>query len=81
MLIEDGVGELVLTRLALLDVNNNSCEPGSRWDRHEQLGAGRIGERGFEALFSLGWPRCLPGILETPKSPASADRRNVNWLR
>lgn len=73
--------ELGLARLALLHVNDNSRELGGRWDRHEQLGAGRIGQGGFEALFGLEWPRTLPCILETPKSPASADRRNVNWLR
>jgi len=73
--------ELGLARLALLHVNDNSRELGSGWDRHEQLGAGRIGQGGFEALFGLEWPRVLPCILETPKSPASADRRNLNWLR
>ena len=74
-------GELGLARLVLLHVNDNSCELGGRWDRHEQLGAGRIGQEGFEALFGPSWAKGLPCILETPKQPATADRRNVNWLR
>ena len=41
-----------LDRLAMVHLNDSRSEPGSRADRHEHVGAGRIGETGSRRLLS-----------------------------
>jgi deoxyribonuclease-4 len=56
---------------------NDSKRPlGSRIDRHEHIGRGKIGRKGFAAL--LRDPRLaeVPMILETPKG---RDSRGRDW--
>ncbi|HET9880092.1 MAG TPA: deoxyribonuclease IV [Candidatus Limnocylindria bacterium] len=79
----DRFAELLgLERLALVHLNDSRSERGSRTDRHEHLGAGRIGPIGLGAL--LRDPR-LAGttfIMETPGEDAGYDAVNLRraWL-
>jgi deoxyribonuclease-4 len=73
-----------LDRLALFHFNDSKQGLGSRVDRHEHLGKGRIGLAGFRALVRDRRLRDRPMILETPKGGAREgawDRRNLGILR
>ncbi|MCX7683054.1 MAG: deoxyribonuclease IV [Anaerolineae bacterium] len=71
-----------LDRLQAIHLNDSKGELGSRKDRHEHIGKGRIGLEGFRHV--LGDPRLegLPGLLETPKgADLREDRDNLAVLR
>ncbi len=74
---------LGLDRLALMHLNDSKSALGSRSDRHEHLGAGRIGAAGLAAF--LRDPR-LPGrttlVMETPGVDEGYDAVNLrrSWL-
>jgi deoxyribonuclease-4 len=74
---------LGLDRLALVHLNDSKSARGSRSDRHEHLGAGRIGAAGLAAF--LRDPR-LPGrtalVMETPGADEGYDAVNLrrSWL-
>ena len=69
-----------LGRLAAFHLNDSKAGLGSKLDRHENIGAGRIGLAAFR--FLLDHPRlgALPMILETPKRD-DGDARNLATLR
>lgn len=80
----DRFDELIgLDRLALVHLNDSRSLHGSRGDRHEHIGAGRIGAAGLAAF--LRDPR-LPArttlIMETPGVDEGFDAANVrrSWL-
>jgi deoxyribonuclease-4 len=72
-----------LDRLALVHLNDSRSLLGSRGDRHEHIGAGRIGAGGLAAF--LRDPR-LPGrttlVMETPGVEEGYDATNMrrSWL-
>jgi len=73
---------LGLDRLVAFHVNDSKRELGSRVDRHEHIGKGRIGKVGFSLLMNDGRFRNLPKILETPKGKdMKEDVRNMRVLR
>ncbi|MEP6470070.1 MAG: deoxyribonuclease IV [Chloroflexota bacterium] len=80
----DRFDELVgLERLALVHLNDSRSELGSWNDRHEHLGAGRIGPSGLAAI--LRSPRLAAGtafMLETPGADEGYDAVNMRraWL-
>jgi deoxyribonuclease-4 len=76
-----------LGRLKLIHANDSKRELGSRVDRHEAIGKGKIGNEAFRLLITNPALSRVPFILETPKegpdgkpSPA-VDRRNLATLR
>lgn len=76
-----------LERLLLIHANDSKRECGSRVDRHEAIGRGRIGSRAFGLLMRHPRLARVPIVLETPKegpdgttSPRQ-DRRNLAVLR
>lgn len=80
----DRFDELIgLDRLPLIHLNDSKSLLGSRSDRHEHIGAGRIGAAGLAAL--LRDPR-LPGrtalVMETPGEEQGYDAVNMrrSWL-
>lgn len=79
----DRLAETVgLERLKVLHVNDSKTPLGSRRDRHEHIGAGCIGLRGFRNVLADPRLRGLPMILETPKGPDLAeDVMNLETLR
>ena len=76
---EDIIG---FERLVVFHVNDSKRELGSRVDRHEHIGKGRIGTVAFR--FLMNDPRFVkvPKILETPKSEdMHEDVMNLRKLR
>ena len=92
---EEGLGRTIeavertvgLDRVYVLHVNDSKTPLGSRVDRHEHIGRGKIGLAAFRRI--LNHPRLGPGlqglagrafILETPIDRPGDDRRNVRAL-
>lgn len=72
-----------LSRLAAIHVNDSKKPRGSRVDRHEHIGKGTIGRRGFRNLMTDKRLATIPKFLETPKDEDTLvqDRRNLAVLR
>ncbi len=71
-----------LEKLKLFHLNDSKKELGSRVDRHEHIGRGKIGLPGFALLVNDPRFASHPMILETPKSEDPAeDRVNLTTLR
>jgi deoxyribonuclease-4 len=73
--------ELGLERLVMVHLNDSSSESGSRLDRHEHLGAGRIGSRGLGHLVRHARLADRPFILETPGMAEGYDMVNLERAR
>ena len=80
----DRFDELIgLDRLALVHLNDSRSPLGSRGDRHEHIGAGKIGAAGLAALLR---DQRLPGrttlVMETPGVDEGFDATNMrrSWL-
>ncbi|HXN24053.1 MAG TPA: deoxyribonuclease IV [Candidatus Dormibacteraeota bacterium] len=77
-----------LERIYVLHINDSKTPLGSRVDRHEHVGKGKIGLEAFRRilnhpLLSPSGPQGLPGrafILETPIDAPGDDRRNIKLL-
>jgi len=67
-------------RLKLIHLNDSKGGLRSRWDRHEHIGLGKIGENGFTNILAspLGG---LPLILETPIDERRNDIDNLQKVR
>ena len=76
-----------LTRLKVIHANDSKRECGSRVDRHEAIGEGKIGRAAFKLLVNHPQLAGVPFILETPKEGADGkpdpanDIRNLKLLR
>lgn len=86
---ESFVAELIelslLDRVHCLHVNDSMKDCGSRVDRHDHIGRGKIGKAGFEHLVNDKRLQHVPRILETPKGVdgrgTDLDRVNLKRLR
>jgi len=71
-----------LTHLRVLHLNDSKGSLGSRIDRHENIGQGRIGSVGFRALVNHPRLGRLPGFIETPGfDRAGPDMKNLQVLK
>jgi deoxyribonuclease-4 len=71
-----------LERLKAFHLNDSKFGPGSRRDRHEHIGKGRVGLEAFRLILNDRRFRGLPMVLETPKGEDLAeDRENLSVLR
>ncbi|MEI7958153.1 MAG: deoxyribonuclease IV [Verrucomicrobiota bacterium] len=71
-----------LDRLAAIHCNDSKTALGSRVDRHEHLGKGKIGLAPFRFLMRDPRFTAIPKVLETPKEKALAeDLENLEVLR
>jgi deoxyribonuclease-4 len=71
-----------LERLRAFHLNDSKARAGSRLDRHEHIGRGRIGLAAFRRIVNDPRFRDLPMVLETPKGEGTLlDRRNLRLLR
>ena len=78
----DGMDRLFgLDRLCLVHANDSKTPLGSGLDRHEHIGRGAIGSKGFAALLAEGRLSRLPFILETPTKGLKDDIANIRALR
>jgi deoxyribonuclease-4 len=76
---EDVIG---LDRLKVIHVNDSKREQGSKVDRHEHIGKGKIGLEGFCNLVNDRKLAKIPMILETPKEDdLKEDIENLKVLR
>ena len=75
---DDRIG---LERLVLIHANDSRSERGSRLDRHEHLGAGRIGAAGIAHLLRHQAVAHAVAILETPGMDEGYDAINLARAR
>jgi deoxyribonuclease IV len=75
--IERTVG---LSRVPLIHVNDSKAALGSRVDRHEHIGKGKIGAAAFAHILNHPLLSGRAFILETPIDKPGDDRRNVAIL-
>jgi len=68
-------------RLILSHLNDSKVALGERKDRHEHIGEGHIGLKGFEALFSHPVIKKLDLVLETEHDRISEDIKAIKKLR
>lgn len=81
MTLRDFDAAVGLARLHLLHLNDSRFGLGSGRDRHWHIGRGEIGLDGFRTIINHPLLRHLPAILETPRSSAADDRRNLAAVR
>jgi len=68
-------------RLKVIHLNDSKAGVGSRIDRHEHIGMGYIGEKGFKVILKHHLFQGLPLILETPIDSRRDDLGNVRKVR
>lgn len=81
--VVDRFEELIgLDRLPMLHLNDSRSELGSRSDRHEHVGAGRIGPVGLGALLRDARLASCVFIMETPGTDEGWDAVNLRraWM-
>lgn len=52
--------------LKAVHLNDSKCDLGSRKDRHEQIGKGKIGVEAFKYIMNSDYFEDIPMVLETP---------------
>lgn len=76
---DDVVG---LSKLRVMHLNDSKKELGSRVDRHEHIGQGKIGLEGFRNIVNDKRFAKIPLIIETPKEDGvEEDIKNLALLR
>jgi deoxyribonuclease-4 len=68
-----------LKHLRVWHLNDSLRERGAHRDRHEHIGKGKIGRKGFRNLVNDPRFADTPMILETPKGPRESDGKD--WDR
>ena len=69
-----------LEHVFVVHVNDSKAALGSRVDRHEHIGKGKIGREGFRRILNHHELAGRAFILETPIDRPGDDRRNVDML-
>lgn len=69
------------SQLKVVHLNDSLGECGCRLDRHEHIGLGQIGERGFKHLLHHPLIQTRPLICETPVDDRRDDRGNIDIVR
>jgi len=77
-LVRSFANEVGIDRLPLVHLNDTKSERGSRVDRHEHLGAGRIGPAGITAILRHPLLADTTYIIETPGMDEGYDAINLN---
>lgn len=71
---------LGLENLKAIHINDSKKECGSKVDRHEDVGEGKIGLEGFQLLFNDERFFDIPKILETPRAELEDYARNMKVI-
>jgi len=79
--LADFDGRIGLDRLVMIHLNDSKAERGSRVDRHEHVGAGRIGAAGLAWLLCHPLLGHVPYYLETPGMDEGYDAINMARVR
>jgi len=70
-----------LRQLKIIHLNDSKKELGSRVDRHEHIGKGKIGLKAFKLIMNDKQFANIPKIIETPKQdPLKDDLKNMRTL-
>jgi deoxyribonuclease-4 len=84
-MIEEMESAIGLASVKCIHTNDSKRELGSRVDRHEHIGKGKIGKQGFKHFVNDPRWAGLPFILETPKGKdgrgSDLDKVNLKRLR
>jgi deoxyribonuclease IV len=74
---------LGMDRLRVMHLNDSKTPFDSRRDRHELIGEGSIGERGFRQIMNDPALAAVPKVIETPKGtdPTAMDAKMLGRLR
>ena len=84
-MIDELAGAIGLSLVKCIHTNDSRTGCGSRVDRHEHIGKGRIGKAGFAHFLNDARFRDVPFILETPKGRdgrgTDLDEVNLKRLR
>jgi deoxyribonuclease IV len=76
------IGKILgLHNLLLIHANDSASPLGSRLDRHQHISEGYLGKKAFELLVKDEYFGTLPFIIETPKSDATSDKKNLRVLK
>jgi len=70
-----------LGRLKVVHLNDSKGALGSRLDRHENIGKGKIGKKGISALLHYPGVSERPLIMETPYKDIRAMKQSVKLVR
>ena len=70
-----------LKRLKLVHLNDSRDELGSRADRHEHIGKGKLGLEAFRRIVNDPRLAGAAFVLETPKDSDNADKRNLKTVK
>ncbi|WP_455369289.1 deoxyribonuclease IV [[Eubacterium] cellulosolvens] len=73
--------EIDFERLKVVHANDSKGKLASNLDRHEHIGKGYIGNKGFSAILHTDIFRRLPIILETPIDNSRDDFKNLARIR
>jgi len=73
--------EIDLERLKVVHANDSKGKLASHIDRHEHIGKGYIGNKGFRSILHTDIFRKLPIILETPINNPRDDFKNLAKIR
>lgn len=68
-------------RLALVHANDSRDACGSRRDRHENVGAGSLGEAAFAELLAHPAMASVPVVVETPSTGSAGHAADIATLR
>lgn len=69
-----------IKKLKVIHMNDSKGDLNSSIDRHEHIGLGRIGEKGFRVLLHEKRLQDLPFIMETPVDERRDDSGNIEKL-
>ncbi len=69
------------SQLRLIHLNDSKTPLGGGADRHQHIGKGHIGPKGFAAFLKHPFFRKVPMVLETPKDGPEADPENLRTVR
>ena len=70
-----------LDRLKAVHLNDSKGALGSRLDRHENIGEGKIGRRGIKEFLRCPGITERPIIMETPYKDVAAERKTMKVVR
>ena len=70
-----------LDKVKLIHLNDSKGDFMSGIDRHEHIGLGKIGMRGFRLFLNYSLFKDIPLILETPKKNETDDYQNLRKVR
>jgi deoxyribonuclease IV len=72
---------LGLDLVRVIHTNDSKGALNSHLDRHANIGAGNIGEKGFRRILTHPGLRSKPFILETPVDEEGDDQKNIDALK